>query len=103
MVPLQDISTLSTLFYRFITLWKHVLRLKFAIQAMGTLGFPQNILRDVCTFLCFPAPTKAPIPSNCVLIDSLRPFFRRFSFFFVLTPVVVLARFLGFPRIPAVL
>ena len=95
MVPLQDISTLSTLFYRFITLWKHVLRLKFAFQPMGTSGFPrtwiffQNIRRgEHSLFLTFLAPTKAPIPTHCVFIASLRPVLRRFRYILVRDPAV---------------
>ena len=91
MVPLQDISTLSTLFYRFITL----LRLKFAFQPMGTSGFPrtwiffQNIRRgEHSLFLTFLAPTKAPIPTHCVFIASLRPVLRRFRYILVRDPAV---------------
>ena len=61
---------------------------------MGASGFPghgfffQNIRRGATLFLTFLAPTKAPIPTHCVFIASLRPFLRRFRYILVRDPAV---------------
>ena len=78
------IDSLRLFFRRF----SYLLLLTPVVARVAIFGFSPDSSRDVTLFLTFPAPTKAPIPSHCVLIDSLRPFFRRFSYLLLLTPVV---------------
>ena len=63
---------------------------KIRSSADGNVGFSpdmiffQNIRRgEHSLFLTFLAPTKAPIPTHCVFIASLRPVLRRFRYILV--------------------
>ena len=73
-------------FNAFLSLY-HSLEARIApeirISDDGNVGFSPDsrTFSAMCTlFLTFPAPTKASTPSHCVLIDSIRQFYRRFSY-----------------------